>query len=672
MDINSNSNLQDKLKIDISQSNQDVTNSIDAFNKNLNKIDKYLNSKNDSTTNPNINISNSKIMTNIKASSEFENINESSSSNQMDNNRYNIKINNNISKNSISTKKFADPSSDLLCQKLQQKIDLLNYEKYVLNEKNKDLSSKNDELKLYLAKVNQAKETEIQISNEQLTNVQKQLKKKEEDNLILKEKIKQYNKDINELEKIKKNIFELKSENEKLKNNQQKLNETIINSDKNLDFYKNKYNEVSSKYDILKKEKEFMNKNSFAEKEKNKELNIDNEKLKNEINELKSDKDKLMKKIRDYDMIQKKEYNELINRTKEKMEEKQKEEIDRIKNDHNSIMNIQIKSLEEQNEDLKNKIQELKDKLKQKNNDDILNEENKNQISILNDEISYLKLQLQLKDSENKRLNRIYTENMDLIKELSIDNNAYKEKIKLLSDKLKEVASNTHEEMNDVKEKIALLKAKNQSYEEEDNTYDKIFGEALLDIERNNVDEETRSMIVTIQELPRGNNKRLSQFMLMANNLKKVSQENLVLNSKLQNALLENKKYKEESNMYQNIAKNNNEPYEYLLKELANKDSQILYYKEEANEKDIRYKQVMKENERLNEKYKAIEKDLKQNLENREKIDKLDYLVGKIVENQKKFLGNENFVKFDDKLVTKNTYKVAKKEPLKKGKQKYK
>ena len=219
MDINSNSNLQDKLKIDISQSNQDVTNSIDAFNKNLNKIDKYLNSKNDSTTNPNINISNSKIITNIKASSEFENINESSSSNQMDNNRYNIKINNNLSKNSISTKKLADPSSDLLCRKLQQKIDLLNYEKYVLNEKNKDLSSKNDELKLYLAKINQAKETEIQISNEQLSNVPKQLKKKEEDNLILKEKIKQYNKDINELEKIKKNIFELKSENEKLKNN---------------------------------------------------------------------------------------------------------------------------------------------------------------------------------------------------------------------------------------------------------------------------------------------------------------------------------------------------------------------------------------------------------------------------------------------------------------------
>jgi hypothetical protein len=285
MDNKLNSNLHDNLKIDISESGQDVTNSIEAFNKNLNRMDKYLNSKNDSTTNPNINISNSKILTSLKASSEFENINDSSSSNPMGNNRYNLKINNNISKNSVSYKKLADPSSDLLCQKLQQKIDTLNYENYVLNKKNKDLLSKNEELKLNLASINHAKETELQIINDELSNVQKQFKRKEEDNIILKEKIKQYNQDISELSKIKKNIFELKSENEKLINNQKKLNETIINSEKNLDFYKNKYNDVSSKYEILKKEKEYMNKNSFSEKEKNKELNIlysEIEKIRNE------------------------------------------------------------------------------------------------------------------------------------------------------------------------------------------------------------------------------------------------------------------------------------------------------------------------------------------------------------------------------------------------------
>ena len=93
-----------------------------------------------------------------------------------------------------------------------------------------------------------------------------------------------------------------------------------------------------------------------------------------------------------------------------------------------------------------------------------------------------------------------------------------------------------------------------------------------------------------------------------------------------------------------------------------------MYYKELLKEKEIRFKALIKENERLNNKYNSIEKDLKQHLENRDKIDKLDFLVGKIVENQKKILGKENLGKFEDQLVTKNLHKNARNTTLKKGK----
>ena len=42
MEINLNQNLNDQLKIDISQSNLEATNSIEAFNKNLNKIIPFI------------------------------------------------------------------------------------------------------------------------------------------------------------------------------------------------------------------------------------------------------------------------------------------------------------------------------------------------------------------------------------------------------------------------------------------------------------------------------------------------------------------------------------------------------------------------------------------------------------------------------------------------------
>ena len=439
-----------------------------------------------------------------------------------------------------------------------------------------------------------------------------------------------------------------------------------------MEFYKNKYNDIISKYDIIKRDKENIDKELFIQKEKNKELISENENLKNDLTELNEEKNKLNKKIRDYDINKKKEYDDIINRTKERLEEKQKEDLERIKNDDNNIMKIKIKALEEQNDELKSKIMEMKENQKQKNNNEIIIEENKNQIINLNDEISYLKLQLQLKDSENKRINRLYKENIDLLKELNNDNNSLKEKLKLLTDKINELQTNNYEELNSIRDKMNSLEAKNRLYEEQDIDFDKIFSEILLNIEKNNNDEETKNMIMTINELPKGNSKKRSQFILLANKLKKMSEQNAILSAKLQNAQIENEKHKEESNIYQNIAQNNNEPYEYLLKEIAKKDSELMYYKELMNEKEIRYKAVMKENERLNERCNEIEKDLKQHLENREKIDKLDYLVEKIAENQRKFLGGENFDKDDYQLVNKKSYKVNKNDNLKKGKQKYK
>jgi chromosome segregation ATPase len=650
-------------KIDISESGIEVSNSIETFTKNLNKMNIFVNSKNKIT---NDSASSHKFLKNIVASSESEII-EDSSSIPKDIDRDKIKINI-LSKDINSNNKITTPSLELLCQKLQQKIDTLTYENYSLSKKNKDLLFQNKELKFKLSSINNEKETEIQIINEQLTNTQNKLNKKEEDNYILKEKINKYDRDIQEYEANKKEIFTLKSENDKLIIKHKKLNENILNFEKNLEFYKNKYNEISSKYEILRKEKENITRDSFIQNGKNKELISDIEKLKNEIKELKEDKNALIQKIRNYDMNQKKQYNDLINKTKEKLEIKQNEEICKIQNQKDNIIKRKIESLEEQNNNLKNKIQELEEK--QINNNDIINEENKNQILRLNDEISYLKLQTQLKDSEIKRLNRIYTENTGLIKELNNENNSYKEKLKLLNDKLNEMTSNSYKEIRQLKEKFMILNSKNESLEEQDNVFDKIFSEILLDIEKNNKQGETKNMILEINELPKGNNKRISQFTLICNKLKKLSQENSLLNSKLQKALLENEKSKEEGNIYQNILQNNNEPYEYLLKELAKKDGDLLYYKELLKEKEIRFKAMIKENERLNKKYNSIEKDLKQHLENRDKIDKLDFLVRKIAENQKKMLGEDNLVKFEDQLVTTNLYKIARNTTLRKGKQK--
>ena len=624
------SDILDKIKNDISQSGQDITNSIDAFNNNLNRINNYINPNEMSSK-----VQNKEQI--LKISSDMEIFKESSSLTSSLN-----KLNMQKKQNINMKNKIPDANTDILCKKQQKKIDTLNYENFVLKKKNKDLTSKNEDLNFELNSLNHNKKTQEMMLNEELDSVKLDLKQKNEEILKLNEKLKIQEEGMIDLNNNNKLNANLKSENDKLKKEQKKLNEAIMNLENDLKFYKNQFNKVNSENEMAKQEKEKMNKDNFFSNKKREELHEENLNLKDEINELKKEKDKLLKKISENDNIRRNDYQNKMDIEKERMEKKLKEELERIKFEQKSIMEIEMKTLKEKNEDLKYKINELKDKMKS-NNNDIIIEEIKKQNATLNDEASYLKLQIQLKDSENARLNKIYKENINLIGELNQENNQLKEKLNVITNKLKEVTSNSLIEITEAREKIALLASKADSYEKNDNTFDKIFSEIVLDEVNTNNNEESKNMISAINQMPQGYNKIISQCKFMASRLKKLYEEKAIINAKLENMQIEKNKFNEQNKILKNMEQNNNESYEYLLKELEKKDSDLLYYKEALNDREIRFKQVMKENENITARCVSLEKDLKQILENRDKINKLDFLVGKIVENQKIFFGKDTF-----------------------------
>ena len=644
---NSNSNILDKVKNEVSGSNIDVTKSIEEFNNNIFNLNKCLN--------PNSNINNdipNQNEQNLKTSSDID-IDSPSEQKLF----FKVKNNNFQNKNKVSS----NIPSDILRKKLQNKIDTLNYDNFVLNKKNKDLASKIDELNFNLNSVNQAKKTEIVMLTEQLDSVKNNLKKIEKENYELNEIIKNKDSEIKELKLKNKLNFELKAENDKLKKKIKNLDDNINNLKEELSFKKNELNKIKFGNDSSKNGKEI--KNNFIINQKNRELIEQNEDMKKEIDELKNDKKNIIKNFKDSEYIKQNEYEKKYNIEKERFEEQLNYEIERIKSNEKIKYELKIKELETINEDLNYKIEELKKKIENNDNDNEIDEIKKSNAN-LKDEISYLNLQIQLKDSENSRLNRIYKENIDLIGELNNENNQLKEKINLLSNKLKEISSLNLNEMAEANKKINILSSKAQSYEEQDNTFDKLFSEILLNDENTNTnkDEESKNLIIAINQMPPGNNKRISQCKFMASRLKKLYQEKEILNAKIENLNIENNKYKEEGNIMKNIEQGNNESYEFLLKELEKKDSELMYLKEAVKDREIRFKQVMKENEDINAKCNSLQKDLVQILENRDKINKLDYLVKRIAENQKKFLGKENF----------EQTKISKNKEVKNDRRKYK
>ena len=71
---------------------------------------------------------------------------------------------------------------------------------------------------------------------------------------------------------------------------------------------------------------------------KREELNEENIDLKKEINDLKNDKESLLRKISEYDTKKRMEYQNEIDNEKERMEKELKEELKRIKLEQENIM----------------------------------------------------------------------------------------------------------------------------------------------------------------------------------------------------------------------------------------------------------------------------------------------------------------------------------------------
>ena len=180
MDNSTNFNIIDKAKNDISESGQEITNSIEAFNNHLNKAEIVMNPKNISQ-NSNYSFKDQ----NLKTSSDIDALKESSSITTSFN-----KVNFKIKPNIPPKLKIADPASDIIYKNLQQKIDSLNYDNFVLKKKNKDLITKNEELNFKFNSDIHNKKTEIMQLNELLDNAKNILKEKDKEIYELNEKMK--------------------------------------------------------------------------------------------------------------------------------------------------------------------------------------------------------------------------------------------------------------------------------------------------------------------------------------------------------------------------------------------------------------------------------------------------------------------------------------------------
>ena len=396
-----------------------------------------------------------------------------------------------------------DPTAEIIIHNLEQKIDILTYENFLLSKKLREIENSNKELKLNISQNLMLMKAEQEINNEE--NKKKYLKnemnKKNKDNIDNK-KIKKNNKkdkkekDVDLFEEINK----VKDENDRLRLSNQNLAENNAELNKVIETLKNE----------IKLNKENAE-NNYDEKYNIGNDNLDNNKEENNINNEQIEKNQNI----NLDNINIYNDNNLANIINNSDEKKMQDEQNNSEVDMNKFLQSeeQYHDLIEENELLHKKLRSLLSIEKDPNinlQNSISKEKNINNITLKNkkdnqkDEIS----------KENYILKQKIRALNGEINRMAVENNR---KILIIQQKLEEYESKQRENLLREQNKLGSQNEIEKKRKEEE--LDEILNETLLVMDRNQDDEESRKMIETIKNIKNEQKKRISQCLIINNKL---------------------------------------------------------------------------------------------------------------------------------------------------------
>ena len=501
-----------------------------------------------------------------------------------------------------------DPTAEVIIHNLEQKIDILTYENFLLSKKLREIESNNKELKLNISNNLMIMKAEQELNNGINDNINNKKQKKNR-------------KEKNEQEEdLSEEINKLKDENNRLRLSNQNLAENNAELNKVIDILKEENNLYKNNKDSNKDGKNNRindNKNDF-----NQSINLNNNKnnidnnianlINNNSNETKMEDEQNNSQVNMNEYLQtEQKYHNLI--------------------EENELLHKKLRTLLLIEKDPKINILS---KSENNNNNIIIKNKKDNKIEDLSKENYILKQKIRSLNGE--------------INKMAVENNR---KILIIQDKLDEYEEKQRQmEINRLNASNDIEKMKK---EEE---LDEILNETILVMNRNQDDEESKKMIDTIKNIKNEQKKRISQCLIINNKLKSLLQENAQLHnqllmSKKENEIINNTNSNFNNTNSSNINNSSNNPHicfcgsgNYSVNALKIKDEMIIKYKDKIDENNEILKLTQKSDTNSNNKndeLNFIEKDY--NVPNKFKKERNDgfedYLLGKIVNNQKEVLG---------------------------------
>lgn len=220
-------------------------------------------------------------------------------------------------------------------------------------------------------------------------------------------------------------------------------------------------NDLKAKYAILCTDKDYLTKENIRLHEQIKKLEEKNERLESEI-------DQTRKMSKDYitEMMNSKSnyntsYEKRIHEELSQLKEKQREELETVKENMRDIYERQISFLKDNKEELELKIEKLTADNREKNKIyEEVQAENRNLQRRVNIDLSEMRVQHRIKTDELERLQNLYEEALSTSKTLKYENDMLREKNSILKGEYYKLEANMKEDSAGIRAQLVILNFK--------------------------------------------------------------------------------------------------------------------------------------------------------------------------------------------------------------------
>ena len=499
-----------------------------------------------------------------------------------------------------------------------------------------------NELKNAKLEINELK-SEVRFRNDKVLLMQKELENaerllKEKDTcqlnyeknndkqlVLLREQLKDRDKDIDELNQRLKGDLALRKENKKLKDEIEFLEyklklykpESVENQVHNIE------RRIEKNAKVLETEKEFLVKDNLNLKEENRRLN---EKIHLMEEDTKRQRDKQDKFVNEVLLNQREltqNYEQKVQQSLVSMKNAHNQELINVRREVKEVYERQISFLTDNGDDLKRDNDHLKTQLSQKTSDlEEAYKESKDLLMKFETDLGQLRVNERIHEEELER------KTME-IESLRITEQNLKTENKFLYDQINTLKDQIYTERLEYQNELAQLKSDKISLERQVSAYDQV--EKAIDdniIEMSKNDNETANNITNhLKDMPTAKNRRILQAVELGKKVIEKENECTRLTKLLTEKETELANLNIEFESLKSLFEKTKQPGSYLVRNLEEKEKEIVHYRKEIN-------------------------NLKR--DNRELMDKLDIIQGRYETKVKQF--NTNQVKKEEILELKRQF----------------